>query len=291
MRPELPRIRPARRGSDAFLKNFAGLFALCAALFLLTPGACAVTDDELRGIRFDQHLNQRIALDTPFRDETGRAVTLADYFGKKKPVVLVPGYYDCPMFCTLIANGMIQGFQDLKLDVGRDFEVLHFSIDPKEGPAEAIAKKQLYLRRYGRPGADAGWHFLTGNEEAVRRLADEIGFHYLYDPASGQYAHPSGFVVLTPEGKIARYFFGMNFEPKQLRLALVEASENRIGSPIDQLLLLCFHYNPITGKYSLAIMNVLRACGAATVLAMAGFIVISRKKTTGAEVRGERKMP
>src|SRR5205823_3935546 len=137
---------------------------------------------------------------------------------------------------------------------------------------------QTYLRRYGRPGADAGWHFLTGSEESVRRLADEIGFHYFYDPASKQYAHPSGVVILTPEGKIARYFFGVNFSPKELRGALVEAAQNKTGSPVDRLVLLCFHYNPLTGKYSFAIINVLRVCGAATVLAMAGFIGLSARR-------------
>jgi protein SCO1/2 len=250
-------------------------------LFVVTfaGSARATTDDELRAVRFDQNLDQRIPLDTAFRDENGRVVTLADYFGKdKKPVVLVPGYFGCPMLCGAISNGLIESLQELRFDIGKDFTVLHLSIDPREGPAEAAAKKQTYLTRYGRHGADAGWHFLTGSEEATRRIADEIGFHYFYDAATKQYAHPSGIVILTPEGKIARYFFGVNFEPKQLRLALVEASQNKIGSPIDQLMLLCFHYNPLTGKYSFAILNVLRGCGAATVLAMAGFIAVSIKR-------------
>ncbi len=254
--------------------------------FVAVLGVNAATDEELRSVRFDQKLGARISLDTSFVDESGRAVALADYFRKQKSVVLVPGYYGCPMLCTAISNGLIESLQELRLDIGKDFEVVHFSVNPNEGPDAAMAKKQTYLRRYGRSDADAGWHFLTGNEESIQRIANEIGFHYFYDAASGQYAHPSGVVILTPEGKIARYFFGVNFEPKALRLALIEAAQNKIGSPVDRLLLLCFHYNPLTGKYSLAIMNVLRACGAATVLAMAGFIGISARRNRSARGAG-----
>lgn len=262
------------------------LLCLLAPLLLLLPAARALTDDELRAVRFDQNLNRQVSLDTPFRDETGRAVTLGDFFAQGKPVLLVPGYYHCPMLCTLVADGMIEGLQELKLDIGRDFQVVHFSIDPRETPADALAKKQLYARRYGRTGPEtgAGWHFLTGGESSIRRIAEETGFHFLPDPASGEFAHPSGFVLLTPGGKISRYFFGVNFSPGDLRAALLDAGQNRAArTPIEQLLLLCFHYNPATGKYSLAIMTLLRACGVATVLGMAGFIIVAAKKRSRAD--------
>jgi len=273
-----------KRAEFSFFLRCAFRCFACA-LFFATFAASAQTsmDEKLRSVRFDQNLDRQLsrdALDAQFFDENGRAVRLADFFGKdKKPIVLVPGYFGCPMLCTAISNGLIESLLELRFDVGRDFTVLHLSIDPREGPAEATAKKQTYLTRYGRNGADAGWHFLTSNDEnAIRRVADEIGFHYFYDAASKQYAHPSGIVILTPDGKIARYFFGVNFEPKQLRLALIEASQNKIGSPAERLMLLCFHYNPVTGKYSLAILRLLRVCGAATVLAIGAVITVSTRK-------------
>lgn len=254
-----------------------------ALLFVLLCGARAEVD--FNSIRFDQNLGRSLPREAAFVDENGRHVTLGDYFGQK-PLVIVPGYYRCPMLCTLVANGLIESLQELRLDIGRDFAVIHFSVDPRDTPADAAAKKHTYLTRYGRPGADAGWHFLTGDHSAVQRLADAIGFHYAYDPASQEYAHPSGFVIVTPDGKIARYFFGVNFDPHELRAALLDASAHKVGSPIEQLLLLCFHYNPVTGKYGLAILNILRACGLATVLGLAGFIFLAVKRE-----RARRTLP
>jgi len=250
--------------------KIAHLSLLC--IFAATIPAFGETD--LKSVRFEQRLNARLSLDTKFTDENGRAVLLRDFFGKK-PVVLVPGYYGCPMLCTLVANGLIESLQELRLDIGRDFEVVHFSIDPRETPHDALAKKQTYLKRYGRSDAENGWHFLTGTSEAIQHLADEIGFHYVYDASSKQYAHPSGFVAVTPEGKIARYFFGVNFSPNEMRVALFDASARKTGSPIEQLLLLCFHDTPISGKHGALIMNVLRAFAAATALAIGGFVAFA----------------
>jgi len=227
----------------------------------------ALSDSELRKITFKQNLNNTISLDLPFRDEEGHAVKLGDYFGSK-PVILVPGYYGCPMLCTLVLNGLVETMQDLKSNIGDQFEVINFSIDPSEKPELAAEKKRTYLRRYGRPGAGKGWHFLTGDSQSIQKLCDEIGFQYAYDPAIKQYAHPSGFVVLTPQGKIARYFFGVDFPAKELDLVLRTASSNKTGSPIRQLFLLCFHYSPITGKYGNLILACVRICGVATLAAL-----------------------
>jgi protein SCO1/2 len=248
--------------------------AICLSLVSLVANASELTDSALRQIRFDQKINAQIPLDAAFRDETGKTVRLGDYFGKK-PVILVLGYYGCPMLCTLVLNGLVETMQDLKSSVGNQFDVLDVSISPSETPQLAAAKKREYLRHYGRPGADAGWHFLTGGEPVIRRLSDAVGFHYAYDSGAKQYAHPSGFIVLTPQGKVSRYFFGVNFRGQELNDALKDASANRAGSPIRQLLLLCFHYSPITGKYGALIVNSVRAIGIATFLGLAIFVTRS----------------
>jgi protein SCO1/2 len=254
------------------MKPLAFLFVL-----LLIRPVCrgdTVSETTLRTIRFDQRLNSQVSLDLPFRDETGAAVKLGDYFGSK-PVILVPGYYECPMLCTLVLNGLIETLQDLKMNAGDQFEVINFSIDPAETPALAAGKKRSTLRSYGRPGAERGWKFLTGDESSIEQLTGEIGFRYAYDSTIRQYAHPSGFVVLTPQGKVARYFFGVDFSAQDLDSALVAASSNKTdSSPIRQLFLLCFHYSPITGKYGPLIMNSVRFCGIATVLGLG--LVIGR---------------
>jgi len=187
------------------------------------------------------------------------------------------GYYQCPMLCTLTLNGMVQGMEELKWTVGREFEVVNVSIDPNETPALALAKKQNYLKRYGRSGADAGWHFLTGDAAAIKELADTVGFHYAYDAESHQFAHPSGLIILTPEGKVSHYLFGVTFEGKDLLASLQDASAKKIGSPIQQLVLLCFHYVPITGKYGALILFIVRLFGAATVVMLVGYIVFSAR--------------
>ena len=250
------------------------LLLLLLLLSLFSEDASALPPNELKKIGFDQHIGQQISRNLNFRDESGRLVSLGDYFNDK-PTLLVLGYYRCPMLCTLINDGLIQSMQELRFDVGKAFNIINVSIDPKETPAAAAAKKKEYLRRYGRHGAAAGWHFLTGDSGAIAQLANEAGFRFAYDPGSNEYAHPSGFIVLTPDGKISRYFFGVNFDPREVRTAILAAAKKEQGSVITQLVLLCYHYNPITGKYGTIIVNVMRAAAVATVLVLIAFIAYS----------------
>jgi len=231
----------------------------------------------LRDIGFDQRLDEHLPLDTPLRDEQGRAVQLGEYFGRR-PVVLVFAYYDCPMLCTLAINGLSSALKVLSLDPGADFEIVTVSIDPRDTPAAAAAKKAGYLERYKRAGAAAGWHFLTGDQPSIDRLTKAAGFRYAWDPATKQFAHPTGIIVLTPDGRMARYLFGIEYGPRDLRLAIVEASAGKVGSPVDALLLYCYHYDPMTGRYGIAIMRGMRIAGAATVLALGGFIVVMLRR-------------
>lgn len=233
--------------------------------FAGTPASTqALSSEELAQIIFEQKLGQQVSPGLEFRDERGNRVKLSDYFGTK-PIIVVPGYYGCPMLCSMVLNGLVETLQDMKWKVGDEFEIINFSINPRETSQLAAAKKRLYLKRYGRTGADQGWHFLTGDEAQVRQLADEIGFRYAFDPVSKEYAHPSGFVVLTPKGRVSRYFFGVSHMPGELYNSLREAGLNQTGSPIQQLFYLCFHYNPIRGKYGGVIMAVLRVAGFGTV--------------------------
>jgi len=232
---------------------------------LIEGNSAPLSEATLRAIRFDQRIGSQVSPDLPFRDEAGATVKLGDYFGSK-PVILVPGYYGCPMLCTLVLNGLIEALQDMRANVGEQFIVINFSIDPTENPTLAAAKKRTYLRSYGRPGAENGWTFLTGDADSIQALTGQIGFHYAYDPAIKQYAHPSGFVVLTPEGKVARYFFGVDYSARDLDSSLVAAASHKTGSPVQQLFLLCFHYSPITGKYGPLIINAVRVCGIGTVV-------------------------
>jgi len=235
---------------------------------------------QLRAVGFDQHLGEQVPLDAQFVDDHGKPVRLADYF-HGKPVILVMAYYRCPMLCTLVLNGLVQGMIDMSFDAGKEFEVITVSFDPRETPDLAAAKKKTYLSRYRRPGAGEGWHFLTGKEDSIRRLAQAIGFRYVYDPDTDQFAHAAGLVILTPEGKLARYFYDISFPGRDLRLGLVEASARKIGSRVDEVLLFCFHYDPTTGKYGLAIMNFVRLGGLLTLVAVSTFIVV--------QIRRERK--
>jgi protein SCO1/2 len=219
----------------------------------------------LRQVGFDQRLNEQVPLDLIFRDETGRAVKLGDYF-TSKPVILVLAYYRCPMLCTEVLNGLVRTLLDVPFAMGKDYEVVTVSFDPRETPEMAAAKKRTYLERYGRPEAGQGWHFLTGEEDSIEKLTKAVGFRYTYDPINDQFAHASGILLLTPQGKISRYFFDINYSPRDVRLGLVEASANKIGSPVDQVLLFCFHYDPAQGKYGAAIMNFVRLGGVATLL-------------------------
>ncbi|HVX65976.1 MAG TPA: SCO family protein [Bryobacteraceae bacterium] len=230
--------------------------------------------DLLKKIEFDQKLNAQVPLGLLFRDESGRTLPLAAYFGKK-PVVLSLAYYECPMLCTLALNGQLRAYRALSFEIGRDFEVVTVSINPKEGPTLAAAKKASYLDKYRRPGAERGWHFLTGTEESIQALAAAVGFHYAYDPASQQYAHATGLMVLTPEGRISRYQYGVEYSANDLREAIIGASARKVGSPVEKVLLYCFHYDPSTGKYSLAVLNLVRAGAIATFVGLFTFIVVA----------------
>lgn len=231
----------------------------------------------LRAIGFDQNIDQRVPLDTTFRNEAGATVHLGDYFGKK-PVVLVFAYFDCPMLCTQVINGLSSALGVMSLNPGKDFEIVTVSFNPHDTPASAAAKKVVYLERYKRAGAAEGWHFLTGDQPSIDRLTKAAGFRYAWDADTRQYAHPSGVIVLTPDGRLSRYLFGIEYGPRDLRLGIVEASEGKVGTPVDALLLYCYHYDPMTGRYGLVIMRAMRMAGAATVLALAAFIVVMVRK-------------
>ena len=241
----------------------------------------------VQGVGIDQNLNAQIPLELQFKDETGQAVRLGQYF-RQKPVVLALVYYECPGLCDLILNGLTHTMQQISLNVGSDYEVVAVSVNPKDTWQLATATKANYIEKYNRPGAKEGWHFLTGDQASIKSLTETVGFHYNYDPISKQFAHASAIYVLTPEGKIARYFYGIEYKPRDFRLGLVEASANKIGTPADQVLLFCYHYDPTTGKYGMAITEITRVLGTATVLLLGGFvfIMLRRERHASSEVRG-----
>jgi protein SCO1/2 len=231
----------------------------------------------LTDIGLDQRLDAQVPPDLRFRDEAGREVRLGDYFGTK-PVILTLVYYECPMLCTQVLNGLTSALGVLSFSIGQEFDVVTVSFDPKETPGLAAAKKAAYVNRYKREGAGRGWHFLTGEQRSIAALTKAVGFRYAYNASIDQYAHVSGIMVLTPEGRLSRYFYGIEYGPRDVRLALIEAADRRIGTPADQLLLYCFHYDPKSARYSFAIMRLVRTLGVATVLAMVGGIVILRRR-------------
>ena len=231
----------------------------------------------LSKVGLDQHLNQQVPLDLTFTDETGREVPLSTFFGKR-PVVLAMVYYECPMLCTQVLNGMVAALGVINFDVGREYDVIAVSINPKEGPGLAAQKKQAYLDRYKRPQTAPGWHFLTGKEENIKRLASAVGFRYAFDEHIQQYAHGAGIEILTPKGVLSKYFYGIEFSARDIRFGLIEASEEHIGSAIDDALLLCYHYDPSTGKYGTAVIDAVRIGAVATVLAFLTFLFVSLRK-------------
>jgi protein SCO1/2 len=232
---------------------------------------------ELRNVAFEQHLDAQLPLDLSFVDEHGEGVRLGDYFGEK-PVVLVLAYYTCRMLCHQVLNGVASSLGVLEFTAGEEFDVVTVSFDPRDEPEAAAAAERGYLHRYSQQDTAGGWHFLTGEEAEIRRLTETVGFRYEYDPRLDQFAHASGIVVVTPEGKLARYFYGVEFPPRDLRLALVEASENRIGNPVDQLLLYCFQYDPATGKYGAVVMNMLRVAAVLTLVGVVLLILVLRRR-------------
>jgi protein SCO1 len=261
--------------------------ASALALALLAGGAVAQPRDVLREIGFDQRLGAALPLDATFRDEAGQAVPLGRYFGSR-PVVLSLVYYDCPMLCTLSLNGLVSALDVLPFAPGREFELVTVSFAPAETPALAAAKKAAYLRRYQRPGAAAGWHFLTGEAEQIRRLTEAVGFRYAWDAETRQYAHAAGVLVATPDGRIARYLYGVEYAPKDLRLAVVESSQGRVGSVVDHALLFCYRYDPVRGRYGATVIGLVRAGGLLTVLGLGSFVLTMLRKERRA-AGGERE--
>ena len=219
----------------------------------------------LENVGIEQHLNAQVPPDLIFRDDSGKTVKLGDYFGRK-PLILNLVYYNCTMLCGEALAGLASAMRLVKFDVGNEFDVITVSFDPRETPEMAAAKKKDYVDRYGRANAAAGWHFLTGQPDSINALTKAVGFQYQYDPKSNQYAHATAIMVLTPQGRISRYFYGVDFPPKDLRMGLVEASQGKIGNAVDAVLLYCYHYNPETGKYGAMVANILRLAGAATIL-------------------------
>jgi protein SCO1 len=230
----------------------------------------------LQDVGLDQKLNTQLPLSLQFKDEEGRTVRLGDYFGKR-PVILTLAYYECPMLCTQVLNGVASAIGVLKFSVGQDYDIVTVSFDPRDTPERARAKKATYIRRYNRPRAERGWHFLTGNSHEISALTQAVGFRYAYNASLGQFAHASGIMVATPSGRLSHYFYGIEYWPRDLRLALIEATGSRIGSPVDQVVLYCFHYDPASGKYSLAVMNVVRTAGVLMLVVGAAAIVWMRR--------------
>ena len=231
----------------------------------------------LSKVAFEQRLNEQLPLDLPFTDEHGKTVKLGDYFGKK-PVVLAFVYYECPMLCTQVLNGLESALRVLNESVGKEFDVVTVSFDPRETPVLALGKQKAYLERYGRPQAEHGWHFLTGSPASIAALTQAAGFGYVWDEASQQFAHPSGIMVATPAGRLSRYFFGIDYSPRDVKFALMESAFDRIGSLADQLLLYCYHYDAEKGNYGFVAMRAVRIGGAVTLLALAGFVFVSIRR-------------
>ena len=281
-------IRPRANSVRLFIVPL--IFAFAIALSMVLASMANAHDDTrpaaLRDVAFEQKLDGQIPRDLNFVDERGAAVRLANYFGRK-PVILNFVYYKCQDLCPLLLDGITRTLRALAFDVGKEFDVVTVSIDASDSAALAAAKKKDFSTRYGRSGAEAGWHFLRGDESAIHKLTEAAGFHYNYDPRTGEFAHATGIVLVTPKGKISRYYYGIDFSPRDLRLGLIEAASGKIGTPIDQLLLFCYHYDPVTGKYGLVITNVIRLAGVGTVFILAGFIflLLRRERARGAANR------
>jgi protein SCO1/2 len=251
------------------------MIPLLMTLTLLLQGTYA--DSIIAQIAINQKLGTQLDGNTPFLDENGRSVTLGEYFGAK-PIILTPVYYTCPMLCTELLNGLVKALRAMSLSAGRDFEILTFSIDPNEGPALAAARKEHYLRDYNRPGTGPGWHFLTGSADMIQKLTGDIGFRYTFDRNTNQWAHASTILVLTPDGRVSQYWNGVEFDPGDLKLSLMQASNGNVGSIVDHVLLYCFRYDPVSGKYSLAIMRIVRLAGIVTVLSILAFVLAGSRK-------------
>lgn len=272
----------SHRGGVATCLPFGMSLVLLLLGGLSGPGASPALAHEalpaiFKDVGFDQRLNEAVPQDVVFRDEAGQPVRLGDYLGQK-PVILALVYYKCTTLCPMILDGLVRSLHAVSFDIGKQFSILTVSFDPRDTPELAATKRAEYVQRYGRPGAADGWHFLTGDEPSIQRLTKAVGFRYVYDDKTDQYAHAAGILMLTPQGRVARYFYGIDYSPRDLRLGLIEAAANTIGDPIDQVLLYCYHYDPLTGKYGLIVMNVIRLAGLATVLALGAFILVMLRR-------------
>ncbi len=270
-------------------RAIAALLALALAQVASPARAATETADvrppALREVGIDQRLGERVPLDAAFVDDAGRTVTLGDYFEGEKPVVLVMTYFECPMLCTLVLNGLTKTLKTMSFEPGKEFDVVAVSFDPRDTPETAAKKKAVYLKDYGREATAAGWHFLTGDQTAIERVATAVGFRYRWVPEEKQFAHAAAVMVATPDGRLSRYFYGVEYAPRDLRLGLVEASDHKIGSAVDALLLFCYQYDPATGKYGAIALNLVRAGGVATVLAIGLFMTVMFRREAVAERR------
>jgi protein SCO1 len=256
----------------AFALLASSAFGQMMSKGIMSPPA-NVRPPKLENVGIEQHLDAQVPPDLTFRDEAGKTVKLGDYFGRK-PIILDLAYYNCTMLCGEVLLGLTGAMKMVNFNMGEEYDVITVSFDPKDTPELAAAKKKDYVQRYGRPGAQQGWHFLTGQPDAINALTKAVGFQYQYDPKINQYAHATAIMVLTPQGKISRYFYGVDFPPKDLRLGLVEASQNKIGSPVDALLLYCYHYDPATGKYGAIVTNILQLGAGITILILGAMFLI-----------------
>jgi protein SCO1/2 len=286
------RVVCERQSGKRFLRRVASLLLLTAYCLPLTafgqyaqPPQGGVSSNDvplaLRDIGIEQRLGAQVPLELNFRDEAGQAVRLGDYFGKR-PVVISLVYYNCPKLCNLVLNGLVGGLRTLPFTVGKEFDVVTVSFDPSEGAEDAVKKKQVVMHDYGRQAdaatVAAGWHFLTGDKNSIDALANSVGFKYAFDTATNQYAHASGVMLATPEGKLSHYFYGIEYAPRDLKFGLVQASEGKIGSVVDKLTLYCYHYDPTTGKYAPVIMNIMRLTGILTVIGLVVLISLLHRR-------------
>ena len=256
------------------------LTTILLLLILLQPAwsQSPALSNLLSNVGLDQKLDNQVPLDLVFRNENGDSVRLGSIINGNRPAVISLVYYECPELCTEILNGMVMGFRQIPFAIGKDFDVITVSINPGETPQLAAQKKHAYLHSYPQADAGAGWHFMVGDTVSIRRLADAIGYRFVYDKETDQYAHPSGIVITTPSGRVARYMYGVEYPYKDLRFALTEASGNKIGSPVDKILLLCYHYDPATGTYGVAVMNILRIGGILTLVILGSVILIMLRR-------------
>jgi protein SCO1 len=273
------KLQRSKNGRGIALRALASVLLLSPFAFGIRASAqpAGVRPPVLKDVGIDQLLNNQVPLDLEFRDESGRTVKLAEYF-KDKPVVLSLVYYDCPRLCTQVLNGLLGALKTLPMTPGKEFVNLSVSFDPRETPQLAATKKAEYLNRYDRPGAEAGWHFLTGDEAAIQALTKAVGFRYLWDPVTKQYAHAGGIMILTPQGKVSRYFYGIEYAPRDLRFGVIDASAGKVGSVADRVILYCYMYDPDRGTYGLVVMRLLRIFGSLTVVTLLALFLYLRRK-------------